>query len=88
MAKEWQRIAIRPSDYQKLKVLTALENLNGGDEVTPMADYVGKLIDSAWEQAKQSGSVSDGKRRRRKSDTPVAVSDTCEPEYADLTDGA
>jgi hypothetical protein len=60
MANEWQRIAIRPNDYQKLKVLTALANLSrAANDKLPLADFVGEVVESAWKRAKSSGLVSD-----------------------------
>lgn len=87
MANEWQRIAIRPNDYQKLKVLTALSNINRGKEdQLPMADYFGDVLDEAWKRAKANGWVSDAMLTL--DEAVETFSTDPEPVYEELEAGA
>jgi len=84
MANEWQRIAIRPNDYQKLKVLTAIANMGRGKEdQLPMADYFGDVVNAAWKLAKSRGMVSDAMLALEE-----AVETFSEPVYEEMEAGA
>lgn len=83
MANEWQRIAIRPNDYQKLKLLTALANLGrAAHDKLPLADYVGEVVDGVWKRAQASGLVSDAMLELE--NAVENFSTAAEPVYSEL----
>jgi hypothetical protein len=84
MANEYQRVAMRPNDYQKLKLLAALANLSRAtNDKLPLADFLGGMLDVEWRKARERGLVSDEMVR-----LDDAVESFREPVYGELTEGA